>query len=334
MTKVLLTGIGGFVGVHLAAHIFANTDWDIVAIDSFRHKGKPDRVRDLLEAHPEYKPRLDVIMYDLKAPISDQMDKRIGEIDYVLSVASESHVDRSIADPRTFIENNTSLILTLMEWLRNHPEVKTFLHTSTDEVYGPAYTIDHKEGEPHRPSNPYSASKAAQEDILYAYWRTYGLPIQITNTMNMFGGLQETEKFVPMIIKNILAGEPVTAHVSPEGIPGSRYYLHVRNQCDAQLFLLRNTKPSLYPADDLDRFNIVSDDEIDNIEMINRIAAILGKPVEIKKVNFHESRPGHDLRYGLDGQRMKDLGWTQPVPFDQSLAETVAWYLERPEWIL
>lgn len=334
MKRVMITGIAGFVGTHMAAHILANTDWEVVGIDSFRHKGKPDRIRDLLLAHPEYKKRLKVIMYDLKAPISEQMDYEMGKLDYVLSIASESHVDRSISHPRTFIENNVEIILTLLEWLREHPEVKHFIHTSTDEVYGPAYDFDHVEGEPHRPSNPYSASKAAQESIIYSYWRTYGLPITITNTMNMYGSLQETEKFVPMIIKNILDGKPVTAHVSPEGVPGSRYYLHVRNQCDAQLFLLKNHKPTLYPARDIDRFNIVSEDEINNIEMINRIAAILGKPVEIKKVNFHESRPGHDLRYGLDGSKMRALGWKQPVPFEQSLAETVDWYLKRPEWLL
>ncbi len=333
MTRVLVTGIGGFVGTHLIAHIMKNTDWHVVGIDSFRHKGKTDRLADLLETYPEYRKRLTVEVHDLRAPVSPQLNDRIGAIDYVFSIASESHVDRSISEPREFIENNVSLMLTLLEWLRNHGEVKAFLQCSTDEVYGPAYDNDHPEGEPHRPSNPYSASKSAQEQICYAYWRTYGLPIMITNCMNMYGSLQDTEKYIPKIIKAIQEGKPVTAHVSPEGKPGSRYYLHVRNLCDAMLYLIQHHKPVLYPANDIDRYNIVSQDEVDNIQLANKVAAVIGKPVTIKQVDFHQSRPGHDLRYGLDGSKMRELGWKMPVSFDESLETTTKWYLEHPEWL-
>lgn len=332
--RVLITGIAGFVGVHMAAHVLANTDWEVVGIDSFRHKGKTDRIRDLLEAHPDYKERIKVIMHDLRAPISEQLDYAIGQIDYVLNIASESHVDRSIDDPRTFTENNTFLMLTMLEWLRKHLEVKKFIQISTDEVYGPAERQDHPEGDPHRPSNPYAASKAAQEDICYAYWRTYNLPIIITNTMNMYGSLQETEKFVPKIIRSIAQNLELPVHVSPDGIAGSRYYLHVRNQCDGLLFLLRNRKPTLYPADDIDRFNIVSDTEVNNWEMVERIEKIMSKTAKTKEVDFHSSRPGHDLRYGLTGNKMAKLGWKPPVSFEEGLQTTVEWYLQRPDWLL
>lgn len=336
MKRVLLTGVGGFVGAHMLAHIMKETDWHVVAVDSFRHKGKTDRVADLLDVYPEYRQRMTVVTHDLTAPISDVLDRRIGHIDYVLSIASESHVDRSIEEPRPFIENNVSLILTLLEWARARKEtdpIEKFLHTSTDEVYGPAYDVDHKEGAPHRPSNPYSASKSAQEAICYGYWRTYGLPIMITNTMNMIGQLQDTEKFVPKIIKAIQEDGTVKVHVSPEGTPGSRYYLHARNQCDAQVYILNNIEPTQYPSLDLERFNIVSDDEIDNLQMVDLVADILGKKPKVELQNFHESRPGHDLRYGLDGTKMKELGWAPKVSLDEGLKTTVNWYKEHKEWL-
>lgn len=331
--RVLLTGVGGFVGAHMLGHIMKTTDWNVVAIDSFRHKGKTDRISDLLGSYPEYRPRMEIVTHDLLAPVSHQLDERIGRIDFVFNIASESHVDRSIEQPRPFIENNVALVLTMLEWLRKHPEVRGFYQCSTDEVYGPAYKVDHPEGSPHRPSNPYAASKSAQEQICYAYWRTYGLPIVVTNTMNMLGQLQDTEKYVPKIIKAIQEGGTVYAHVSPEGKPGSRYYLHVRNMCDAMLYLAQHHQPTLYPADDIDRFNIVSDIEIDNIELPTRIARVMGSGVTIEHRDFHRTRPGHDLRYGLDGSKLKATGWTPPVSFDDGLETTVKWYLDHPEWL-
>lgn len=333
MKRALITGIGGFVGAHMLGHVMKNTDWEVVGIDSFRHKGKTDRISDLLTTYPEYRERLSILTHDLLAPISDQLDKRIGHIDFVFNIASESHVDRSIEEPRGFINNNVNLMLTMLEWLRIRPDVESFIQCSTDEVYGPAYEQDHPEGDPHLPSNPYAASKATQEDICYSYWRTYNLPVVITNTMNMIGQLQDTEKYVPKIIKAIKEGKEVTAHVSPEGKPGSRYYLHVRNMCDAMLFLAQKHKPTRYPADDLDRFNIVSDIEVDNITLPKKIAAIMDMPVKIKGQNFHESRPGHDLRYGLTGDKLKGLGWEPPVSFEEGLETTVKWYLQNPEWL-
>lgn len=332
--KILITGAAGFVGIHMTAHVLANTDWEVVILDSFRHKGKTDRIRDMLEVHSEYRKRIKVILHDLRAPITPQLEFEMGEIDYVLSIASESHVDRSITHPRDFIENNIALMLTLLEWLRKTPSIKKFIQISTDEVYGPAETDDHPEGDPHRPSNPYAASKAAQEDLCYAYWRTYNLPIIVTNTMNMFGSLQESEKFVPLIIKTLKEGGTVKVHASPEGIPGSRYYLHVRNQCDALLYLLENHQPTLYPAEDIDRFNVVSQDEIDNETMVKEVARFMGVQPKYELVDFHSSRPGHDRRYGLTGDKLRALGWKQPVPFEQSLKDTVEWYLDRPEWLL
>jgi dTDP-glucose 4,6-dehydratase len=352
--RVLLTGAGGFVGHHTLEHILVETDWFVVALDSFRHRGKTSRIREVLDAHPEWTGRVKVLTHDLRAPIDRQLDFEIGPVDYVLSVASESHVDRSITEPRSFMENNVALACTMLEWLRErttptggyytrkHPPVAKFLHISTDEVYGPAPRgHNHREGEPHRPSNPYSASKACQESIIYSYWRTYGLPIAITNTMNIIGERQDPEKFVPKVLMKIMSGETVQIHArrypvgEVEWESGSRFYLHARNQADALVWLLRYaTIPSYGDAEDIARFNVVGEVEIDNMEMAEMIADFAGRPLDAEFVDFHSSRPGHDLRYALDGGKMRELGWSPPVPLAESLRKTVEWTLNHPRWLL
>lgn len=327
--RVLVTGVAGFMGSHVLRHLLVKTDWDIVGVASFAHKGRSARITRQLDGMD--KSRFKLVLHDLTSPITQDLAKEIGQIDYVLNIASESHVDRSIEEPRPFIENNTKLILTMLEYIREYP-VKKFIHISTDEVYGPASDHNHREGEPHRPSNPYSASKAAQESICFAYWRTYGLPIVITNTMNIIGEMQDAEKFVPLVIKKVLANEKMTIHASPDGVIGSRYYLHARNQADALLYLLNNHEPALYPAEDIDRFNIVGEAEVDNLTMANKIAQIIGSPLRYELVDFHSSRPGHDLRYGLDGDKMRRLGWEAPFSLDESLRTTVEWSINNRDW--
>ncbi len=341
MKNVLLTGGGGFIGGHTFAHIMHNTDWHVTIIDSFRHKGKTDRITEMLESHPDWRERLAVITHDLKAPFSPQLIERIGPVNYIINMASESHVDRSITDPRDFIENNVHLTLTMLEYarvlaLQLKSPLEKFIQISTDEVYGPAPDgHNHKEGEPHKPSNPYSASKAAQEDICYAYWRTYNLPIAITNTMNIIGEMQDPEKFLPMLIKGIKAGRIVTIHANADGSKiGSRFYLHARNQADALIFLLKGADFTLYDAgNDIDRFNVVGEYEINNLELAQKVAKILDKELHHELVDFHSSRPGHDLRYALDGSKLAALGWKAPLSFDDSLKNTVEWTIDHPEWL-
>ena len=334
--RVLLTGAGGFVGHHTLEHILATTDWEVVCTDSFRHKGKTDRLREVLESRPEDSPRVQVVTHDLTVPISRQLAHRIGPIDYLISMASDSHVDRSITDPRPFVENNVALVLTLLEYVREYG-VEKFLHVSTDEVYGPApIGHDHREGEPHRPSNPYSASKSAQEAIVYSYWRTYGLPCAISNTMNIIGERQDPEKFVPLVLQKVLRGETVDIHASPDGKPGSRFYLHARNQADALQFILETQPfPKYNGQEDMPRFNVVGETELDNLQMARLIAEYAGKELFYNLADFHSSRPGHDLRYALDGTKMShELGWKPPMPLFESLRRTVEWTMAHPEWLL
>jgi len=329
--RILITGSAGFVGSHLVEHIIANTNWHIIGIDSFRHRGDSLRIFQ----DPE---RYDIYTHDLTAPISNRLQKKIGPVDYIINMASESHVDRSIYDPIPFCENNFNLALNMLDYARkSNPEF--FIQISTDEVYGPALKFaNHSEWSTIIPSNPYSASKASQEALCIAAWRTYGIPVVITNTMNMIGERQDIEKFLPMLISKISAGEAVDIHGSKDCI-GSRYYLHARNHADALLFLIKNTKPTEY-SDSLekisvpDRYNIVGDIEINNLELAQMVAKILNKPLRYNLVDFHKSRPGHDRRYALDGTKLKNMGWHAPISFKESLRRIIEWELRNPEWLV
>jgi dTDP-glucose 4,6-dehydratase len=336
MTKrVLLTGGSGFVGSHVLRHILVNTDWEVVCPTTFTHKGLTDRIRVAVDDIPDGYKRVKVIRCDFTAPISAVTAHEFGKINYVLNVASESHVERSISHPAPFIINNVSLICHLLDWARSHDSIEKIVQISTDEVYGPAYgDYGHQEWvDQHLPSNPYAASKAAQEDIAFAYWRTYGLPIAITNTMNIIGETQDPEKFMPMVIKRVLSGEPMTIHGTLDGRVGSRFYLHARNQADGLLHVLNQHFPLYGETLKPERFNIVGEREVSNIEMAQLIADAVGKPLKYEIVDFHSARPGHDLRYALDGKKIADTGWSLPIPLEDSIRKTVEWTLAHPEWL-
>jgi dTDP-glucose 4,6-dehydratase len=332
--NILLTGASGFVGSHTLRHFLLNTDWNIVCPVTFRHKGMQDRISLAMSGIDGAKERVKLVKCDISYPISSITKKEIGEIDYVFNVASESHVDRSISEPGPFIVNNVSLICNILDWAKEIG-VKKFIHVSTDEVYGPAAPgHDHKEWEDiYLPSNPYSASKAAQESVAFSYWRTYGMPIAITNTMNIIGEMQDPEKFIPMVIKKVLSGEEVTIHGSSDGQIGSRFYLHARNQSDALLHIssmdFKTYGESSLPL----KYHVVGEKELSNLEMAELIATILGKKLNYKIVDFHSARPGHDLRYGLDGTKLAESGWKHPISLEDSLSKTVDWYLNNPNWL-
>jgi dTDP-glucose 4,6-dehydratase len=341
--KVLLTGAGGFVGSHVLRHILVNKDWEIYCPVTFRHHGRVSRVIDAIES--QYHDRLHFFIWDLKTPFStlDIVNNGIESIDYILNVASQSHVDRSIESPQPFIMNNVYLMVNLLEYARKvKPEV--FLHMSTDEVFGPAPEgYAHQEWDSIIPSNPYSASKAAQESIGISYWRTYDVPLIITNTMNIIGERQDPEKFIPNTIRKAISGQDILVHGSPQGKPGSRFYIHARNFADAWLHILDNVKPAMYGngSDRPERFNIVGEKEIDNLYMAQAICELVedyttGVPVSssIDLVDFHSSRPGHDLRYALDGSKLQSIGWEPPIHILDSLANVVRWYVDNPEWLV
>ena len=334
MTRVLLTGASGFVGSHVLRHILANTEWEVVCLSSFRHRGLTDRIRLAVKDYDDDFNRVKVISHYLTAPISPVLSNEIGKIDYVFNVASDSHVDRSIVEPVPFIENNVSLVCNILEWAR-FSDIDRFIHVSTDEVYGPAPSgYAHREWEDqYLTSNPYSASKAAQESIAYSYWRTYDLPLIITNTMNIIGEMQDPEKFVPMIMKRVLSEETVTIHASPTGEIGSRFYLHARNQADALLYTINQPILKYGESHVPQKFHVVGEREVDNLEMANMVAEYIGKPLKYELVDFHSSRPGHDLRYAIDGNKIAEAGWVAPLSLEESIERTVNWTLKNKEWL-
>lgn len=327
--KVLVTGAAGFVGHHVIEHLLKTTGWQIVAMVSFRHRGCPRRLEHLV-----HYPRLRFVYHDLQAPVSTRVANAIGPVDYVINLASESSVEHSIADPIACLENNMRVGLHMLEYART-AQPRVFVQVSTDEVYGPA-APDHAHGEwePIRPSNPYSASKAAQEAMAFAWWRTWQVPVLLTNTMNLIGERQGAEKLVPTVIRSVSTGSTVPIY-SANGEPGSRHWLHARNKAAALSFLVSQLDGNLpmYPhASEPARVNVVGE-EYSNLDIANFIAEVVGKPLRYELVEFHASRPGHDLRYALDGSKLRELGWEPPMRLHESLRKTVEWTLQHPEWL-
>lgn len=335
--KLLLTGIGGSIGIHTFAHIMHNTDWDVIGVDSFRHKGWSDRVKKMLEYHPEWESRLTLVTHDLTAPFSEMTKKKMGEVNYIISMASLSDVEASIHNPVEFIRNNVDLTTNLLEYAREvKPEV--FIQFSTDEVYGPTVTRDdvYREWSPIVPSNPYAASKACQEAIAIAYWRTYNVPVIITNTMNNFGEMQQSSKFPVMIQKWLMNDQKIKVHGDPKDI-GSRSYIHSRNASDALVYIIKNLPPHMHEsntADKPDRYNIAGDRQLDNLELVHVIAKLMGKEADVEMVDHHTTRPGHDKHYGLTRDKLEKLGWKPPVSFEDSLKNTIEWQTNNPEWLI
>lgn len=346
--KVLLTGGLGFIGSHTVEHWLKNTNWDIVVLDSLRFSGRVERLTDIKGYDPN---RVKVLWHDMRAPFHDQIKRQIGDVDYIVNMASDSHVDRSITEPVDFVQNNVNLVLNALEYAREIKPEK-FIQVSTDEVYGPAPKgHDHAEGEPHRPSNPYSASKSAQEAIAFSYWRTFNVPVYITNTMNNFGERQHPEKYVPMVIKKILNNEKITVHarknhfvpkagaigVEPWTI-GSRVWLHARNHADAVQHILEKIPHTPYldsdTTPDLQRFNVAGEKEISNLEIVNMISEIMNTEADYELEDYHSSRPGHDLRYSLNGDKLRAAGWAPPMSVEESFKQTVEWAIANPEWLI
>lgn len=334
-SKILITGASGFIGSHFLEHVLTNTNWDVTCIASWKHKGEPERILEVLRGNRNWKKRVRVITHDLEMPFTEKTKTQIAYNDYMVNFASESHVDRSIETPVPFIQNNVNVVLTMLE-LAREKKPKKFVQISTDEVYGAAPDgINHTEWSSIIPSNPYSASKACQEAIAISYWRTYDVPLIITNTMNNFGEMQDSEKYMARAIRMIQKGETLTVH-GRKGDIGSRYYLHARDHADAVLFLLKAKIPAKYKYGEVmqpDRYNVVGNVELNNLEVGQKIAIFLKKRLKYKLTDFHKTRPGHDRRYALDGGKMEKLGWYAPYGFDESLKKYINWTLKHPNWL-
>jgi len=341
MKNILITGGAGFISHHLIFYLLKNTDWNIVSLDRLDYSGNLNRLDDiLLNLSSKQKARVKVVFHDLKSEINPWIMKEIGEIDIILHLAAGSHVDRSIDFPMEFVLDNvvgTANILNYARFLNDSNGIERIIYFSTDEVFGPAPNgIDYKENDRYNSTNPYSATKAGGEELAVAYENTYGLPVYITHTMNVFGERQHPEKFIPMCIKRIRDGETVTIHSDKtKKIPGSRHYIHAEDVAEAIHFLLTNKidlKPDFGGAK-CPKFNIVGSEELNNLELAKIIATSQGKKLNYEMVDFHSSRPGHDLRYSLSGEKMNKLGWTPSIKLTERIKQVVDWSLKNENWI-
>lgn len=345
MTKrVLITGGAGFIGHHVIDHFLKNTDWEIVSLDRLDYSGNLNRLQDVISRYPKTdQKRVKIVWHDLKAEIADLTHNFIGEVNVILHLAASSHVDRSITHPMEFVMDNTIGTVNLLNYARRLKNLERLIYFSTDEIFGSAPPgVLYGEYDRYNSTNPYSASKAAAEEFCVAYENTYKLPIFVTHTMNVFGERQHPEKFIPMCIRKIRDGEKIFVHSDPTKTQaGSRFYINAKDVAEAMYFLLHlNSSQYEIIKDHMNalgvrcpKFNVVGKEEIDNLSMVKIIAEAQKKAPVYEMVDFHTSRPGHDLRYSLDGAFMKKLGWEPRISLRERLHEVTHWSLKNKEWI-
>lgn len=356
--RILITGGCGFLGHHLVEHFLKNTDAEIVIADRMTYASSGlDRLRDIKQLDSK---RLLVLGVDLSQPIPEGVAREIGEVDYIIHAAAETHVDNSIVDPLPFIQSNVLGTHHLLWWMRSLKNLKRAFLISTDETYGPASwdSPGNTELDPFRPANPYAAAKAGGECLAFAYANTYKLPLTVVATMNLIGERQHHEKYVPMVIRRVLSGELVKIHADPSKTrSGTRFYIHCRNFASALGFMIDQDRARssmrglianrIVPVDEHPdahaeamtanqmplKIHVAGEREISNLDLAQMIATVVGKPLNYELVDFHSSRPGHDLRYALDGSKIRAMGWKQPLDIEHSLDKTVNWYLANPSWL-
>ena len=338
---VLITGGAGFIAHHVIDKILRETDWKIVSLDRLDISGNLNRLHDMLQDHDPkaVAGRMRIIFHDLKAEVNSQIVQDIGPVDIVLHLAAGSHVDRSITYPMEFVQDNVVGTVNMLDYARKYlPNLERFVYFSTDEIYGIAPPgVAYKEYDRYNSTNPYSASKAAAEEFCVAYENTYKMPIVVTHTMNVFGERQHPEKFIPMTIQNVRDGNKVIIHADPtRTVAGSRMYIHAKDVADGLMHIL-NLKDYVHTGDyghaHCPQFNLVGTEEVDNLQLAQWIADAVGKPLNYEMTDFHTSRPGHDMRYALDGSLLASLGWEPKIKLSERIKEMVQWTLENNRWL-
>ena len=313
--RLLVTGGLGFIGSNFCRYILENySDYELINVDKMGIGANPANLHDL-----ENDKRYTFIKGDICNPLL--VSRLIHQADAIVNFAAETHVDRSIADPNIFLQNNTVGTFTVLEAIRRHNHKARLLQVSTDEVYGEALEGSFTEHEPPKPSNPYSASKAAADMFVLSYCKTYNLNASITRCTNNFGPYQLPEKLIPKTIIRALRDLPIPIYGTGKNI---RDWLYVRDHCEAIATVLEKGKAG-------EVYNISAGNEIPNLEIAKKILALLNKPESL--ITFVEDRPGHDTRYSLDSTKLRtELNWTPKFNFDQSLESTVRWYLDNEHW--
>lgn len=316
MKKLLVTGGAGFIGSNFIHYMLEKyKDYKIICLDVLTYAGNLENLKSV-EDHPNYTfVKGNIVNREL-------VEKIVGSgVDYIINFAAESHVDRSIENPGVFVETNIMGTQVLLDAAKKYG-IKKYLQVSTDEVYGSlGKTGLFTELTPLAPNSPYSASKASADLMVRAYYKTYGLPVNITRCSNNYGPYQFPEKLIPLMIANALADKSLPIYGDGMQI---RDWLHVKDHCRAiDIVLHRGANGEVY--------NIGGNNEKANIEIVKLILEKLGKPVSL--IKHVEDRPGHDRRYAIDSSKIKnELGWEPEYTFERGIEETIQWYLNNKDW--
>jgi dTDP-glucose 4,6-dehydratase len=311
MSRFLVTGAAGFAGSHIVEELLQQSH-EVVALDCLTYAGPLKNLVHL--SGPGFK----FVYHDFTQSLPD-----LGQVDYVIHNGAASHVLRSLQDPGLFVRSNVMGTLNVLEWARR-AQPKKFVYVSTDEVFGPAGKEPYHEGDRLRPTNPYSASKAGGEFLTRSYFRSFGVPALITRTINMFGERQHPEKFIPLLIGQLLRGETVDVHAEGDKV-GSRNWAYVGEQARALIYLAEEGEPGK-------AYHVAEGVRKNNLEMAQLVAGILG--VELKYRLIEYAWPGHDFSYSLSVKGTpQHVHWKMSESFEELLRKTVLWYQDHPEWL-
>ena len=310
-----MTGGCGFIASNLIRYMLEqNRDIKITNVDSLSIGANPSNLKEI-----KREPRYRFVKGDIANP--SLVNRLVKNVDAIINVAAETHVDRSIANPKPFLRSNTIGTFTILESVRKiNPKVKV-VHVSTDEIYGDIPEGSFNEDSRLKPSNPYAAAKAAADLFALAYHRTYGLDVSITRCTNNFGPYQSPEKLIPKTIIRARRGLSVPIYGKGEQV---RDWIYVLDHCEALTAVLDRGKAG-------EIYNVSAGKMVSSIDVVTSILELLGKPRDL--VQFVEDRPGHDVRYSLDSSKIRSrLGWKPRYSFAEALKGTVKWYLENESW--
>ncbi|HAL45842.1 MAG: dTDP-glucose 4,6-dehydratase [Planctomycetes bacterium GWF2_42_9] len=318
MRNILVTGGAGFIGSNFVRLVLAQQpDCLIVNVDKLTYAGNLENLEGFLDNPTHVFVKADI--NDGKI-IEQLIDKY--KIETIINFAAESHVDRSISEPKVFIETNVTGTLTLLEAARDK-KIQKFVQISTDEVYGElGETGKFTEQTPLSPNSPYSASKTSADLLVRAFGHTFGLNYNITRCSNNYGPYQFPEKMIPLMINNALNDKPLPVYGDGLNV---RDWIHVEDHCQAIWKVLVEGKPS-------EIYNIGSSNEKTNLEVVKTILDAVGKPHSL--ITFVKDRPGHDRRYAIDSSKINSqLGWKAKTNFAQGIKSTIDWYLQNKKWL-